>query len=184
MKRFALGAALAVALLAALPAHAEGPASPTTAGVDIGTRIDLTLVGSIGSRCLISGGSDINFGELKGGEGTRAPFGLDCNVPFDIDIRSSRGGLAHIAKPQGEGPFAGTLEYDLRLTVDTLQPLPAVAEVNFSSRELLSKRRLSSGNGIAAGGGTLEFRMRHPEGVGLLAGQYTETVTLTVSPQM
>ena len=185
MRRFALGAALAVAMTAALPAHAERLSTPTsTIGVDVGTRLNLGLSGNIASRCLLSGGGDIRFGELRGGEGALAAFGLDCNVPFDIDIRSSRGGLAHVAKPQGEGPFSGILEYDLRLTVPTLQPRPAMVEASYSSRQLLTKRTLSSGNGIAAGGGSLEFRMRQPEGAGLLAGQYTETVNLTVTPQL
>lgn len=185
MKRFALGAALAGALLAAMPAHAEGPASPTsTVGVEIGTRIDLTLVGSIAPRCALSGGGDINFGELRGGEGAAAGFGLDCNVPFDVEILSARGGLAHAQLPQGQGPFAGLLEYDLRLTVPTLRPTPANVQGNYSSRELRTRRILSSGEGISAGGGTLEFKMRQPEGAGLLAGQYSETLNLTVTPRM
>jgi hypothetical protein len=147
-------------------------------------RIDVKLTGRIDARCVISGGGDINLGELSGGEGVSAGFGLDCNVPFNIDIRSARGGLAHVTTPQGQGPFSGLLEYDLHLSVPTLRPDPNLVEGRYSSRELLGERRLSSGDGIGAGGGTLEFQMKRPEGEGLLAGRYSETLSLTVTPRM
>jgi hypothetical protein len=185
MKRFALGAALAAAMTAALPAHAERLSTPSsTIGIDVGTRLNLGLSGNIASRCLLSGGGDIRFGELRGGEAARAAFGLDCNVPFTIDIRSAKGGLAHTTLPGGQGPFAGTLEYDMRLVIPTVSPQPVTVEGRFTSRELMGRRSVSSGDGISAGNGLIEFQMRQPEGAGLLAGDYNETVTLTITPRM
>ena len=151
---------------------------------DLSERIDIKLTGRIDPRCQMSGGGEVKFGELRGGEGASALFGLDCNVPFDIDMRSSYGGLSHMTQPMGEGPFSGLLEYDVRLSLPTLRPTPAMVQGSYSSRQLMAKRTLSSGDGIAAGGGSLEFRMRRPEGVGLLAGAYRETLTLTVTPRM
>ncbi len=179
LRAVALAAGM-IASASAAPAFAHGPDKTLI----LGRSLDVAVTGSIGSRCILSGGQAIDFGELRGGEGARAPFGLDCNVPFDIDVRSARGGLAHVTKPGGEGPFAGLLEYDLRLVMPTVRPAPAIVEGRFTSRELLSRRTLSSGDGISAGGGMIEFQMRQPEGAGLLAGAYTETVTLTVTPRM
>ena len=173
-------ATVALAALGAAPAFAHGPDK----SVALGRSLDVGVTGRIASRCMLSGGGDIDLGELRGGEGAQAAFGLDCNVPFDIDVRSARGGLAHVTKPGGEGPFAGLLEYDLRLVVPTVRPAPATVEGRFTSRELLARRTLSSGDGISAGGGMIEFQTRRPEGAGLLAGRYTETVTLTVTPRM
>lgn len=147
-------------------------------------RIDVRLTGRLDARCLLRGGGDIDLGELRGGEGVVARFGLECNVPFDIDIRSAHGGLAHATKPQGEGPFSGLLEYDLNLTVPVLRPTPGIVHAAFGSRQLLTRATLSSGDGIAAGGGSMELRARAVEGAGLLAGRYSETLSLTVSPRI
>jgi len=176
--------ALVLAAFSASSAYAEGGAVSPDLRAGLSDRIDVKLMGRIDARCLLSGGGEIDLGELRGGEGARANFGLDCNLPFNIDIQSKRGGLAHATMPQGQGPFAGLLEYDLQLTVPTLRPDPASVEGRYTSRELLGERTLSSGDGIGAGGGTLEFRMRQPEGAGLLAGSYTETLSLTVTPIM
>lgn len=176
----ALAAGLLAASLSAAPALAHGPDK----NVVLGRSLDVAVTGRIASRCMLSGGGDIDLGELRGGEGAQAAFVLDCNVPFDIDVRSARGGLAHVTKPGGEGPFAGLLEYDMRLVVPTVRPAPATVEGRYTSRELMARRTLSSGDGISAGGGLIEFQMRRPEGAGLLAGRYTETVTLTVTPRM
>ncbi len=172
------------AALIALPAAAESSTVPADIRASMGDRLDVKLTGRIEARCLMSGGGAIDFGELRGGEGAKANFGLDCNVPFDIDIRSARGGLAHATLPQGQGPFAGLLLYDLRMTVPTLRPTPDEVEGRYTSSELIGARKLSSGDGIGAGGGTLEFQMRPPAGAGLLAGGYQETLTLTVTPRM
>lgn len=177
-------AVLSMAALVALPAAAEGLNVPSDIRANMGDRLDVKLTGRLDARCLLSGGGDIDLGELRGGEGVMARFGLECNVPFEIDIRSAHGGLAHATKPQGEGPFSGLLEYDLNLTVPVLRPTPGVVRGAFGSRQLLTHATLSSGDGIAAGGGSLELRTRATEGAGLLAGRYSETLSLTVSPRI
>lgn len=179
-----MAAAMAASGILASPALAEGPSSTANAYAGMSNRVDVKLTGRIDARCMLSGGGDIDLGELRGGEGAKANFGLDCNVPFEIDIRSARGGLAHSTFPQGQGPFSGLLGYDLSLTVPTLRPTPDQVEGRYTSRELIGARKLSSGDGIGAGGGTLEFRMHRPEGEGLLAGAYSETLSLTITPRM
>ena len=185
-RRSAAGLSTAMLIVVGLggPAVAEGLDITNQMRAELRDRIDVTLTGKIDARCLLSGGGGIDLGELRGGESVAATFGLDCNVPFDIDIQSTRGGLAHVTTPQGEGPFSGLLEYDLRLSVPTLRPNPDLIEGRYSSRELLSERRLSSGDAIGAGGGTIEFQMKRPSGEGLLAGKYSETLSLTITPRM
>ena len=147
-------------------------AKPVVDTLDVGKTLNVNVVGQIVPRCEIQGGGDIDFGELTGGERATALFGLNCNVPFDLGVTSARGGLAHVTKPQGEGPFAGVLPYDVTLTVPTLRPEPRTVQASFSSADhvgMLSK---------------IEFRTRQPTGAGLLAGQYTETLTVTVTPRV
>ncbi|KQR53306.1 hypothetical protein ASF81_11980 [Brevundimonas sp. Leaf168] len=157
-------------------------AKPVADNLDVGKTLNVTVTGRIVPRCEIQGGGDIDFGELTGGERATALFGLDCNVPFDLGVTSARGGLAHATKPQGEGPFSGVLPYDVTLTVPTLRPEPRTVRASFSSVDHTGV--LSSGDGIAAGGGKIEFRTRQPAGAGLLAGQYSETLTVTVTPRV
>lgn len=174
--------ALVVAAFAAGSVAAE-PMRDASSAV-IGSRLDVVVKGRITPRCQMSGGGDVDLGELSGGESVSALFALDCNVPFDISMQSSRGGLAHVSQPQGEGPFVGLLPYDMRLTIPTLRPSPATVQASFTSTQMIGGRTLSSGDGIAAGGGKLELRTRKPEGAGLLAGRYSEALTLTVTPRM
>lgn len=171
---------VAVGLMFAVASPAS--AKPAADNLEVSSNLNVAVTGQIASRCEISGGGDIDFGELSGGESATALFGLDCNVPFDLGVSSARGGLAHVSKPQGEGPFVGILPYDVTLTVPTLRPEPRVVRSSFSSVDHMGT--LSSGDGIAAGGGRIEFRTRQPAGAGLLAGQYTEIFTVTVTPRV
>jgi hypothetical protein len=170
---------LLLAAAAATTASAEPMRDRDREGV--ARELEVRVTGRIKASCQLSGGGELNMGELHGGERATALFGLDCNVPFDLALRSQRGGLAHVSQPQGEGPFAGTLPYDVLLTVPTLRPDPVVVQASFKSTQMAGQ--LSSGEGISAGGGKLEFKMRDAPGSGLLAGQYTETLTLTVTPR-
>lgn len=176
--------AVGVMALAAAPSAGAEPMNARSL-VDIGTQLDVALQGRIAQRCEIQGGESIDLGELRGGLVAAAGFGLDCNVPFDINVSSARGGLAHASKPLGEGPFSGTLPYDLKVSVPTLYPeREVVVEARFSSPNMMGRAVLSSGDGIAAGRGSLELRTRTPSGAGLLAGQYSETLIMTISPRV
>lgn len=178
----ALVAAVGVVALAAPSARAEP--NPRAIG-DIGVQLDVALNGRIVQRCEIQGGESIDLGELRGGLVAAADFGLDCNVPFDIQVVSTRGGLAHASQPLGEGPFSGTLPYDLNVTVPTLYPgREVIVRASFLSSNMMGRTVLSSGDGIASGRGSLELRTREPSGAGLLAGRYTETLTMTISPRV
>ena len=172
--------ALAVSTLMAATAS-SACAKPAANNLDLGKALNVTVTGQITPRCEIQGGGDIDLGELRGGERVTGMFGLDCNVPFNLQMTSANGGLAHATQPQGEGQFAGLLPYDVRLTVPTLRPTPAVVQGGFSS--LQRSGMVSSGDGISAGASKIEIETRRPTGAGLLAGKYSETLTLTVTPR-
>lgn len=182
------GSMVTLAALAGLIVVSSASAGPAEGarGVELGTRLDLALEGRIVERCQIHGGGDVDLGELTAGKEMSASFGLDCNIPFQIDLRSGRGGLVHTTQPLGEGPFSGSLIYDLKVVVPTLRPRgeKVRVEAGFSSMELTGVGSLSSGEGISSGPGEISLRMRAPSGVGLLAGQYTETLTVMIVPRV
>lgn len=148
------------------------------------SKLDAVVTGRIRDRCQLAGGGSISFGELTGRETAVAQLALDCNVPFALGFESARGGLTHATLPSGQGPFAGQLGYTVDIRVPTLSPRPAVIHGRFDSAELRTRRTLSSGEAIAAGGGRLEFRTLLPTGAGLLAGEYSETFMVTLTPQL
>lgn len=176
-----VGGLMALVLAAAFGLPASAVAMADTGGA---ASLDVVVKGKITPSCRLSGGGDIDFGELSGAREVEADFGLNCNVPFDISFQSARGGLAHAVLPQGQGPFAGTLGYTLSVTIPTISPTPAVLGATYDSENLIARKTLSSGEGIAKGGGRIRIRTDRPSEAGLLAGRYSEVLNVTVSPRV
>lgn len=172
-----------VLMVAAAVASTSASAEPMLDS-GLGGRLDVVVKGKITASCRLSGGGDIDFGELIGGQQVEANFGLSCNVPFDISFQSQSGGLAHVTKPRGEGPFAGRLGYTLSIAIPTINPNPAVLSGTFDSENLIAKKTLSSGEGIAQGGGHIRILTNQPSESGLLAGQYSEVLNITLAPRV
>jgi hypothetical protein len=162
-------------------AYAEPAANKSIASF---SRADVILSGRISARCDLAGGGDMDLGELSGGQVVRAQVALDCNTPFDLSFQSARGGLAHSLLPQGQGPFAGTLPYTLDVQVPVIGPRASVLQARYDSRGLMARKTLGSGDAIASGGARIEIRTGSPEGAGLLAGQYAETLSITVASRL
>lgn len=148
------------------------------------SRVDVVLAGRISARCDLAGGGDIDLGELTGGQVVRARVALDCNTPFDLSFQSARGGLAHAELPNGQGPFSGTLPYTLDVQVPVAGPRRSVLQAQYDSRSLLARKTLGSGDAIASGGAQIQIRTGSPAGAGLLAGQYAETLSITVASRL
>ena len=173
----------AVLLGSALPSVAV--AHQGLADANYTPELSVTLVGRIEDRCSISGGGTLALGELTPGEAVSADFSLDCNVPFDIRILSENGGLTHLTKPEGEGPFAGRLPYELGIRIPVLNPGPSTLNHSFTSSELSGEVVLSSGQAVAAARPSrLVLTTRNVPGAGLLAGDYSEMLTVSVAPRM
>lgn len=173
---------LAVAVGVATVMVAAGGARADT--IESTSGFDVAVTGRIVSDCRLTGGGTIDLGELTGNEVVTADFGLRCNVPFDLSFESASGGLAHVTKPRGEGPFAGTLAYTLNVAVPTVSPQDGMMSAAFSSAELVARKTLTSGDAVAAGGGRLQIRTQTPQGAGLLAGEYVETLNVTLQPRV
>lgn len=176
-----VGGLMALVVAAAIASTAS--AEPANDSGLVGS-LDVVVKGKITASCRLSGGGDIDFGELTGGQQVEADFGLACNVPFDISFQSQSGGLAHVNKPRGEGSFAGRLGYTLNVAIPTINPQAATLAGSFASENLIAKKTLSSGEGVAQGGGRIQILTDRPEGVGLLAGEYFEVLNITLAPRV
>lgn len=146
--------------------------------------LDIAVSGAIRQHCAMGSIGNMDFGNLeRRGLGVETQVALDCNVPFTMTIKGARGGLAHTKMPNGQGPYSGTLPYSLAVEMPVRFPAQQIISRSFNSRQLLSGGVISSNGGIATDGMRLSVNLGQPSGeAGLLAGDYSETITITVSP--
>ena len=161
---------------ASAPVHADD--------IESVRNVQIALNGDVRQRCSLGSVGNVDFGNLeRRGLGSRARVAFDCNVPFTMTITGQRGALTHTAMPQGQGPYAGALPYSLGVSLPIRHPSAETVTRAFASRELQAGGIISSNGGIAADGLSLSIELGAPSSeAGLLAGEYSETITITVSP--
>jgi hypothetical protein len=109
---------------------------------------------------------------------------FSCNVPFRVKVQAAHGGLTNTAYPRGQGPFAGSLPYTIGFSIPVFKPSEWLVDRTFNSRDLTGGRTFDSAGGIATRGMTLSVALGRPSGdAGLLAGDYSETIVITVTPE-
>lgn len=163
---------------------AGGTAQAHSGETENAKRVELNVHGRIAEYCALGAIEDVDFGDLtRPNLSRKIAVPLSCNMPFRMTIRSAQGGLANETMPQGQGPYAGTLPYRVDVSVPVRLPRSATVRGSFSSRELVGTSVLSSDGGIALDGMELNVMLGTPASdVGLLAGNYSETIVITVAP--
>jgi hypothetical protein len=159
--------------------------SPASAhDIDNARSIDIAVNGSITEYCAMGGIADMDFGNLeRRGLNRTAQVAFNCNMPFTMTINGERGALTHSTMPNGQGPFGGQLPYSLVVEMPVRHPATQMLSQTFSSRQLVAGGVISSNGGIATDGMILGVELGIPSGeAGLLAGDYSEMITITVSP--
>lgn len=160
-------------------------AGPAYAGEIADARsLDVMVSGKIRDHCALGHIPDMDFGNLnRRGLAIEARVDFDCNLPFTMTITGARGALTHTTMPNGQGPYAGQLPYSLSVEMPVRLPSRQVVTRLFNSHQLQAGGVISSNGGIATDGMTLDVQLGSPAGeAGLLAGDYSETITITVSP--
>lgn len=149
-----------------------------------GASLNIILNGQIPSDCGVGGGGVIALGEMTGSEQVSTPFDLTCNVPFELVFTSASGGMVHEDKPLGEGPYKGTVPYQLDVTVAGKSPRPVELTGRFDSASMIAGTTLSSGEAIAAARGQIVLQNKLREGDELLAGRYKDSIRITINPRV
>ena len=146
--------------------------------------VEIAVQGSIREHCAMGNIADMNFGNLeRQGLGRETRVSFDCNLPFTMMIKGERGALTHLSMPNGQGPYGGAVPYSLAIEMPVRHPANEMVSRTFSSTELLAGGVFTSNGGIATDGMVLAVKLGRPTGeAGLLAGDYTETITITVNP--
>lgn len=174
--------AVACAAMAVFTLAGGAQARPGT--LENAKRVELNVHGHIAEYCALGPIGDMSFGDLSRENLSRKTrVALSCNVPFEMKIQAANGGLANDTHPQGQGPYAGMLPYTVDVSIPVLKPQAEVVSRSFTSRELVGGPALSSAGGIALDGMDLTISLGTPTSeAGLLAGNYGETIVITVAP--
>lgn len=160
-------------------------ATPAVANeIDEARSFDIAVSGSISQQCAMGGIADMDFGNLeRRGLNRQVPVAFHCNMPFSMTINGERGALTHTMMPDGQGSYGGQLPYSLSIEMPVRHPAPQVIKKLFTSQQIQAGGIISSNGGIATDGMVLGIELGLPSGeAGLLAGDYSETITITVSP--
>lgn len=155
----------------------------SAAELDPSSTQRIQIHGDITQHCAISSPDDVDFGNLER-EGLHADlkFGLDCNLPFTMQVQAERGALTNLEFPRGQGPYSGSLPYTLDFAIPARSPAASVIKQTFNSRDLVGGKSISSNGAIATEGMDVRVTLGHAGGnAGLLAGDYGETITITLS---
>lgn len=145
---------------------------------------DMTVTGYIAEHCAIGSIADMDFGNLeRRGLNRQTSVDLDCNIPFNMTVTSASGALTHTTMPNGQGDFSGKVPYALSIEMPVRHPATQIINASFNSNQLQSGGVVSSNGGIAIDGFILGVELGQSSGrAGLLAGEYSESITITISP--
>ena len=126
----------------------------------------------------------MDFGNLeRRGLGVETRVAFDCNIPFTMTIKGASGALTHTRMPNGQGPYGGALPYSLAVEMPVRYPSTQMVSRSFNSKQIQAGGVISSNGGIATDGMVLAVQLGIPSGeAGLLAGDYAETITISVTP--
>lgn len=177
VKALVVFATAAMGIAAAQPAAAQDITNVKS--------VDIALVGHVTQRCTMGSSSETSdLGNLNRGRGAvNAQFQLDCNVPFSMSIQAQRGAIENLAMPNGQGGYQGSIPYSLNVELPIRRPAREVISKMFEGRSLVGGQTISSMGGIAQDGMLLRLNLGSvTSSAGLLAGQYGETIVITVTP--
>jgi hypothetical protein len=148
--------------------------------------VRLELVGHEDVRCGIDDLAPVfNLGSLDRAGASALSFTFDCNAPFAYSLTSQNGALA----PNGAAPDAastGRLPYSVQIRIPTTGG-GALADECASAALLAPPSCPFSNSGAAIASreaAQLAILWTSARDAGLLAGLYSDRLTLTVSPRL
>lgn len=171
------GIALIASVMLVAPAHAEA--------LEDVRSFNLVVTGTITNHCQLGRIANIHFPDLTtAGSQRELQVDLDCNVPFSLGVKADKGALSHTTMPEGQGPYAGRVPYELGVAFGVRHPAAASISKTFEGRNLTDWQYVSSQGGIARDGMRLTLALGQSGGeAGLLGGDYAERIEITVRPE-
>jgi hypothetical protein len=162
------------------------------------TVLKLSLVGHIRSHCGFAAmpPSAANLNDLTQGGSLKLDFKLDCNSDFAVRVSSTNGGLRWVTTGGDVhvNGFATSLDYDIGLAYQTdlgtvSGHCPASGLVAGSQTCTFNDAQTAQGHASCGGiaqnmPGSLTLTWQPPSHARLVAGNYKDTITITVGAQL
>ncbi len=165
-------AALTLPLFAALPLQAQDVALDLTGEIEVACTLE--TVGAAGRTIALADGA---------AGSTTIDLAVDCNVPFSYTIESEHGGFRNAAAEAFASADGITLiPYDVTITIDGLSAAGMAPATTTSAEMALANGGFTAGSGsvvVFASAGDLVLDW-DTSGQNLYAGDYTDTITLTI----
>jgi hypothetical protein len=172
----------------AVMAAVAGAGLACSAGeIDKSGRPALTLKvrGDVVQACGLGAIPSADLGDLTKPRLTAdADFALQCNIPFNMVVTSKNGGLRNIDHPTGLGPYSGLRGYRMTLAVPVQTPDARMVVARYSAQDLMGGKTISSNGGVAFDGAHIHLDLEEPAEPGLAAGDYSETIEISISPSI
>ena len=180
--------ALSLATILAICASA-GPAFAADIPANLSNSLSYRVVGKISASCsVVQGQHDVSVVGLQNPSTdtvqqteTLLPFSVSCSAPVKVTMASLNGGLKTSAAT-GDGDFASAVPY--RATLD----MPGASNVLHCQSDAMAAggsgcSRNDVGQVAFSGAGKIRIATQASDKL-LLAGRYSDTVTLTISPML
>jgi hypothetical protein len=148
-----------------------------------GDDVSIELSGNIEARCrLTSFPASAELGEVRQSGTHQIPFQIDCNTPFNFEVRSREGALKGQGAVTAPG-FASIIPYTLELKIPTDEGLI----VSQCASSTLAAATPSCGSGTSGfaiaieqiGSLTMSWSIADTP----VAGSYTDVVIVSVGPR-
>lgn len=189
-----LTVAIVVSLFSGGVAFADQP--PNVIGTS--TVLKLSLIGHIRSHCGFAAmpPSAANLDDLTQHGSLELDFSLDCNSGFAVKVSSANGGLKRVTAGNDVriNGFATSLDYDIGLAYQTdlgtvSGHCPASSLVAGSQTCTFNNAQTARGRSGCGGvaqdmPGSLTLTWQPPSHTRLIAGNYKDTITITVGAQL
>jgi len=167
---------------------AFGPGYSADAPLGAPTELQIDLRGEVPARCRMTSlpalGGQI---DLNHSGDAQSRFGLDCNAPFELSVRSGRGGFAATGSTEGA---AAPLPYEVAVSLDTDAGTDALGWCRADQLTDAGEGQCAfGGKGWSSGDataidrtGTLKLRWSAPANAGVpAAGDYRDTIAINVA---
>jgi hypothetical protein len=167
---------------------AFGPGYSADAPLGAPTELQIDLRGEVPARCRMTSppalGGHLDFN--RSGD-AQSKFGLDCNAPFELSVRSGGGGFVATGSAEGAGVL---LPYEVAVSVDTDTGTDALGWCRANQLTDAAEGQCAfGGKGWSSGDataidrtGTLKLRWSAPADGGVPpAGDYRDTIAINVA---
>ncbi len=149
-------------------------------------QVELGVVGHIAQSCSLGAIDAAHIADLAHAtDPVTGSMPIHCNVPFQLNISSQNGGIVNTTKGPGAiGGWSGRVGYSLTVGIPVLYPTSGWVQGVYNASDLTSGKSLSSNGGVAFDHVHVELKMEALSGAGLLAGDYSDVIRFSVSPQV